>query len=371
MKSAESVIREIAVLADVQINGNRDWDIQVHNTQFYGRMLRDGSIAFGETYMDGWWDVKRIDDLMFRLLRADLEHRISPFKVIIPVLKSKLINLQSPRRAFRVGEHHYDLGNDLYQAMLDKRLTYTCGYWKAADDLDTAQEAKLDLVCRKIGLASGMTVLDIGCGWGSFAKYAAEKYGATVTGVTVSKEQIELGNTLCNSLPVELRLQDYRDVRGRFDRVVSLGMFEHVGVKNYRTYMKTVNRCLADDGIFLLHTIGVDLPKKAVDPWIDKYIFPGAALPTEVQINRAAESLFIMEDWHNFGAYYDPTAMAWMANIDRHWDGLDRNKYDERFYRMWKFFLLCNAGSFRVRRSQVWQIVYTKRGQIGGYESVR
>lgn len=370
MKKSESVVREIAALADVQINGDRDWDIQVHNARFYERMLRDGSIALGESYVDGWWDVEHIDDLIFRLLRANLEYRISPFKVVFPVIKSKLINLQSHRRAFHVGEYHYDLGNDLYQAMLDKRLTYTCGYWRDADDLDAAQEAKLDLVCRKIGLAPHMTVLDIGCGWGSFAKFAAEKYGATVTGVTVSKEQVELGSELCDGLPVELRLEDYRDVKGRYDRIVSLGMFEHVGPKNYSKFMNIVNTCLADDGVFLLHTIGVDLPKKAVDPWIHKYIFPGAALPTEAQIIRAVESLFIMEDWHNFGSYYDPTLMAWMANVDRHWPELNR-KYGERFYRMWKFFLLCNAGSFRARRSQVWQIVFTKRGKIGGYRSVR
>jgi len=371
MRNEEGLIRDLAAVADVAINGDRPWDIRVHDARLYSRLLQGGPLALGESYMDQWWDTEALDDLFFRLIRADLEHRVRPFKLTLPVLKARLFNLQHSSRAFRIGEHHYDLGNDLYRAMLDKRMTYTCGYWKDAEDLDRAQEAKLDLVCRKIGLEPGMSVLDIGCGWGSFARYAAERYGVSVTGITVSREQVALGRELCEGLPIEIRLQDYRDLEGTFDRVVSLGMFEHVGVKNYRTYMEIVRRCLAGDGIFLLHTVGANSPRYSMHLWTDKYIFPDHVLPSVTQIARAAEGLFVMEDWHNFGTHYDRTLLAWMANFDRHWDSLDRDKYDNRFYRMWRYFLESTAGAFRARRNQLWQIVFSRQGRPGSCESIR
>ena len=162
-----------------------------------------------------------------KVLRADIESQIQPLKMIIPVAKAWVLNRQSRTKAFQIGEKHYDIGNDLYTRMLDKRLTYTCGYWRDAKTLDDAQEAKLDLICRKIGLKAGQTVLDIGCGWGSFAGYAAEKYGAKVTGITVSKEQIALATEKYKDFDVEFRYQDYRDVSEKFDHIVSVGMFEH------------------------------------------------------------------------------------------------------------------------------------------------
>ena len=263
--------------------------------------------------------------------------------------------------AFEVGERHYDLGNDLYQAMLDKRMNYTCGYWKDAATLDEAQEAKLDLVCRKIGLQPGMRVLELGCGWGSFAKYAAEKYGAEVLGVTVSKEQVALGMEQCQGLPVELRLQDYREVEGTYDAVISIGVMEHVGYKNYRTYMQVVDRCLKEDGIAFVHTIGGNRSATSSDPWTNKYIFPNGMLPSIAQLGAAMEGLFVMEDWHNFGPHYDRTLMAWHANFEAAWPELKAN-YDERFYRMWRYYLLSCAGGFRSRNNQLWQIVMTRTG---------
>jgi cyclopropane-fatty-acyl-phospholipid synthase len=277
-------------------------------------------------------------------------------------LKAKLFNLQKPGRAYQVGEEHYDIGNDLYTAMLDKRMLYTCGYWAAADNLDAAQEAKLDLVCRKINLEPGMTVLDLGCGYGSFAKYAAERYGARVTGVTVSKDQVELGAVLCRGLPVELRLEDYRQVTGEYDRVISIGILEHIGYKNYRTYMQKVDECLKADGIAFVHTIGNNVSSITSNPWITKYIFPNGMLPSIAQIARAMEGLFVMEDWHNFGQHYDKTLMAWHANFEAAWPEL-KDKYDERFYRMFRFYLLSCAGAFRARNIQLWQIVLTKPGR--------
>jgi cyclopropane-fatty-acyl-phospholipid synthase len=254
--------------------------------------------------------------------------------------------------------------------MLDKRKAYTCGYWKNARNLDEAQEAKLDLVCRKLNLKPGQKILDIGCGWGCFAKFAAEKYGVSVTGVTVSKEQINLGRKLCAGLPVEMLLQDYRDIKGIFDHIVSIGMFEAVGYKNYRSFMKLVSDHLKDNGLFLLHTIGTNVSAKTTDKWIDKYIFPNGMMPSIQQIGAAIEKIFIMEDLHNFGTYYDKTLMAWFENFDNNWSKL-KPKFDERFYRMWKYYLLMCAGSFRARANQLWQIVLSKKSINDGYLSVR
>ncbi len=368
--NAKSKVREILAIAGITLNGSRSWDVRVHDERFYQRVLADGSLGLGEAYMDGWWDCKKLDEFFCHILRADLAYKIKPLGMLFSVLKSKMFNLQRKSKAFVIGEKHYDIGNDLYKNMLDKRMAYTCGYWKNAKSLDAAQEAKLDLVCKKLGLRAGDRVLDIGCGWGSFAKYAAEKYKARVVGITVSKEQVKLGRQLCKGLPVEIRLQDYRDVDEKFDHIVSLGMFEHVGVKNYRAYMEVASRCLKDDGLFLLHTIGSSTPSAVVDPWIAKYIFPLGQLPSVKQIAAAIEGVFVMEDWHNFSAYYDLTLQAWFNNFDTRWDTIKAN-YSERFYRMWKYYLLSCAGAFRARYNQLWQIVLSKKGVIGGYQSLR
>lgn len=370
------VIEKLLAGADIQIGGSRPWDLRVHDKRFYARVLRQGSLGLGESYMDGWWDCDAVDEFLARIFQADIPSRVRRNPVFTFLfLRSFFSNAGRKSRAFEIGRRHYDIGNDLYRAMLDSRMTYTCGYWRPPTGsrprtLDDAQDAKLDLVCRKIGLKKGDHVLDIGCGWGSFAKYAAEIYGARVTGITVSREQVELGAKRCAGLPVELRLQDYRDVRGEFDHVISLGMFEHVGCKNYRGYMKIARRCLKDGGLFLLHTIGGNRSVRHTDPWIDKYIFPGSMLPSARQIAEAAEGLFIMEDWHNFGADYDTTLMAWFANFDAGWPQL-QDRYGDRFYRMWKFYLLSCAGSFRARKNQLWQIVFSRCGVPGGYRPIR
>ena len=361
-QKSETLIRELLESADVQINGNRPWDIQVHDPRLYDRILREVQLGFGEAYMDGWWDCQALDQLVDRVLRANLDTQIKGnLSLLLFAIRTRFLNLQSVSKAFEVGQRHYDLGNDLYRAMLDKRLNYTCGYWKNAKNLDDAQEAKLDLVCKKIGLKEGMKVLELGCGWGSFAKYAAEKYGAHVLGVTVSKEQVALGMERCQGLPVELRLQDYREVEGKYDAVISIGIMEHVGYKNYQTYMDVVNRCLKEDGIAFVHTIGGNQSARSTDAWTDKYIFPNGMIPSIAQLGKAMERNFVMEDWHNFGPYYDKTLMAWYANFEKAWPQL-KNKYDERFYRMWRYYLLGSAGSFRARHLQLWQFVMTHRG---------
>lgn len=365
----QSKVAEIFSHADVKIGGARSWDIHLTNDQFYSRVLSQGSLGLGESYMDGHWDVERLDEFICKVVVARLERHAHSIKLLIPVVKSALLNLQTRARASQVAERHYDLGNEFFRHMLDKRLVYTCGYWKVASTLDEAQEAKLNLVCQKIGLKSGMRILDIGCGWGSFAKFAAEVYGAKVVGITVSRNQLEFAREHTQGLPVEIRLQDYREVNEKFDHIVSLGMFEHVGHKNHRTYMQVVSSCLKDEGLFLLHTIGDNITTINTDPWITKYIFPNGDLPSLRQITRAIEELFIVEDMHNFGVDYDKTLMAWFNNFDQAWPAL-KDEYGERFYRMWKFYLLSCAGAFRARKLQLWQIVLTKTGIIGGYQRI-
>lgn len=368
----KNLAAEILKIAGIEINGKNPWDIQIYNDEFYKRAITEGELGLGESYMDCWWDAEKVDQLICKILRANLDEKIKlKFSILLRLLIPRLFNLQSKRKAFIIGEKHYDLGNDIFQNMLDKRMNYSCGYWKNASSLDEAQENKLELICNKIQLKPGMRVLDIGCGWSAFGKYASEKYNVEVVGITVSKEQVELGKKLCTGLPVEIRLMDYRDLNDKYDRIISVGMFEHVGYKNYRRFFEIANKCLKDDGLFLLHTIGCNKSEAALDIWTEKYIFPNGLLPSTAQIGKAFENLFVMEDWHSFGSDYDKTLMAWYDNFDKNWNKL-KNKYSERFYRMWKYFLLSAAGSFRSRRrSQLWQIVLSKNGIPGGYQLIR
>ncbi len=368
---AKTAVEQILSLAGIKINGNNPRDIRVNNSEFYRRVLSQQSLGLGESYMDGWWDCAKLDEFFQYVLLAKIDSRIkNNWKLLFRIFAVKVFNLQSVRRAFQIGERHYDLGNDLFRNMLDKRMVYSCGYWRDAKTLDQAQEDKLELVCHKLWLQPGMNILDIGCGWGSLARYAADKYKVSVTGITVSKEQVDVGRKICDGLPVEIKLQDYRDVAGKYDRIVSLGMIEHVGYKNYRTYFEVANRCLKDNGLFLLHTIGGNKSVDSTDPWLSKYIFPNSMLPSVRQIGKSVEGLFVMEDWHNFSADYDKTLIAWYQNFENNWDKIKSN-YDDRFFRLWKYYLLSCAGAFRAIKNQLWQIVLSKAGVPGGYQSIR
>ncbi len=363
---ARTIVERLLSEADVTVDGAAPWDMAVRDDRLFQRVLRGGSLGLGESYVDGWWDCERLDEFFHRVLRARLDRRVFGIRDVFAALPAWLVNLQSPRRAHQIGKTHYDIGNRLYRCMLDARMIYSCGYWRNASTLDEAQEAKLDLVCRKLGLAPGMRVADIGCGWGGTARFAAERYGAEVTGITVSQEQAVLAAESCAGFPVRIALQDYRDLDGKFDRVLSIGMFEHVGSRNYRTFMRVVRRCLADDGVFLLHTIAANVSTRSGDPWIERYIFPNSMLPSMRQIAQSAEGLFVLEDVHGFGADYDKTLRCWFANFDEHWPAL-RQEYDDRFYRLWKYYLLCCAGAFRARAIQLYQIVFSPKGIPGGW----
>ena len=318
----EKAVENILSPAGIAINGSRPWDIRVKDRGFFPKVLLHGSLGLGESYMEGDWECEGLDDLVCRMFRTNVVDRVKRAGEVNAWFKSCLLNMQRKGRAFHIGQVHYDIGNDLYEKMLDKRMIYSCAIWDGATDLDEAQEIKLDLVCRKLGLAPGMKLLDIGCGWGGLAQFAAERYGVSVTGITVSRRQAELARERCKNLPVEIVLQDYRSLTGKFDRVVSVGMLEHVGYKNYLTYMRKVRELIGDDGLFLLHTIGNNRSVRCTDPWIDRYIFPDSVIPSIRQISKAAEDLWVMEDWHNFGPDYDCTLMAWKANFDAAWPRL-------------------------------------------------
>lgn len=367
----EVIICDLLRQAGICVDGTEPWDIQVQDPRFYSMVLRYGSLGLGESYMTGLWSAKNTDMTLYKLLSADLETKFSNnLKLMFYPLWGLFSNAQSLKRVRRDVPRHYDLGNDLFEAMLDKRMVYSCAYWQDSQTLDEAQESKLDLICRKLQLQPGQRLLDIGCGWGGLAGYAAQKYGVKVVGITLSAEQAHLAQERYAHLPVTIRVQDYRTLSGQFDRVVSVGMIEHVGYKNYHSYMETVDQVLKDDGLFLLHCIGSNTSVNHTDPWIDKYIFKNGMMPSMQQIAGAVENLFVMEDWHNFGSYYDQTLMEWHRRFKQAWPTL-KAKYGDTFYRMWEYYLCCSAASFRAKKNQLWQIVFSKPDNHITYIPVR
>jgi cyclopropane-fatty-acyl-phospholipid synthase len=374
----EEKIRELLSLADVQIHGSRPWDIQVHDQRFYRRALTEGAMGLGESYMDGWWDCEHLDQFFYKVLSSHLEKRVrlAPTVILANVI-SRIKNLQTRAGSKKIARQHYDRSPELYMSFLDPYNQYTCGYFKNTDNLDKAQEQKLDLICRKLNISSNDKVLDVGCGWGGFAKFAAEQYDCNVTGISISQRQVEFASDFCKSLPVTILKMDYRDLmrpehKHHFDKILICGMIEHVGYKNYRKLMKVVEYCLKDDGLFLLQTIGGNISTTAMDtnPWMAKYIFPNSMLPSFKQLSVAVEGFFVVEDVHNFRAHYDKTLMAWAHNFEKNWPQI-QSRYDKRFYRMWRYYLLACAGGFRAHDTHLWQIVFSRNGVEGGYESIR
>jgi cyclopropane-fatty-acyl-phospholipid synthase len=365
MPTAENVMANLLASADIRIEGTRPWDIQVHDRRFFNRVLASGTLGFGESYMDGWWDCDALDEMCCRAIQAGLENR---FALRLPnlwaLLTALVANQQTVRRSRKVSRVHYDLSNDFFEAMLDPNMQYSCALFAEGDDLASAQLRKLDWICERLRLRPGLRLLDIGCGWGGLARHAASYYGCHVVGITISQEQFRYAQRWCHGLDVQIRLRDYREVTERFDRVVSVGMVEHVGYKNYRAYMRSVARSLGEDGLFLCQGICGNASRFHADPWVKRYIFPNSMLPSLAQLTRAAESLFIVEDIGNIGPNYDPTLLAWEENFRRAWPGF-ANRYGERFRRMWRFYLLSSAGAFRARSLQVFSILLSKEDTAG------
>jgi len=357
--------------AGIQLNGPNAWDIEVHDNALFPRLVRDGTLGLGEAYMDGWWDCSALDEMIDRAFRAGLEDKVrNNFRFLLYLLGCRLLNRQSRTRAFQVGEQHYDIGNNVFESMLDPYMNYSCGYWDSAGNLEQAQIAKMRMICAKLKLEPGMQVLDLGCGWGGLSRWMAERHGVDVTGVTVSKEQAQLARERCVGLPVTIEVRDYRELDGEFDRIVSVGMFEHVGQRNYRTFFQKTCSLLKSESLFLLHTIGASRGGFATDRWIEKYIFPNGVLPPAQILAERASAFFTIEDWHNFGADYDPTLMAWHKKFNAAWPQL-KTQYGERFKRMFNYYLLVCAGSFRSRENHLWQVILAKGRLAGGYRAPR
>jgi cyclopropane-fatty-acyl-phospholipid synthase len=252
-------------------------------------------------------------------------------------------------------------------------MQYTCAYWKGAHNLDEAQENKLHLICRKLHLKPGMRVLELGGGFFGLARFMAAEYGCEVVSYNISREQVKFGRELCAGLPVRIEEKDYREAvheKEPFDRAAAVGLCEHIGPKNYRPFLELVRSKLKNGSLFLLHTIGGNRSLNSTDPWTDKYIFPHGVVPSAAQLGQAFEDLWVVEDWHNFGPDYDRTLMAWWKNFSTHYCTLDKQRYDQRFFRMWKLYLMMSAGAFRSRRLQLWQIVLSFGG-APAYEAVR
>jgi cyclopropane-fatty-acyl-phospholipid synthase len=373
--------RVVALLAraDVRVDGDRPWDLHVHDDRFYARALAEGALGIGESYMDGWWDCDQLDEMFHRVLAARLERELRrDWRTLAHLAMSRLVNLQTRKRARRVAHEHYDLGTDLYMSFLDPYNQYTCAYFRGTDDLNRAQEQKLELICHKLHLSADDHVLDIGCGWGGFARFAAERYGCRVTGVTISSVQAEHARDFCQGLDVEIVESDYRDLPGRMtargvSKALVCGMIEHVGYRNYRSLMEVAAQCLPDGGLFLLHTIGGQTTSTTMrrNRWLARYIFPVGMLPSLKQLTSAAEGRLVMEDLHAFGPrHYEKTLLAWYENFERNWHTIGA-RYGDRFFRMWRFYLLSLAGSFRADKQYLWQIIFSKNGVGGEYEAVR
>lgn len=372
----QKILEKYAAGTNIEFNGDKPFDPQIHDNSFYAMVVRHGSIGLGEAYMQKKWDCANLDEFFSVLLTKDCKNISNSTKSKTSKIKDwllpKIMNLQSAKRSYIVGEQHYDIGNDLYTLMLDETMAYSCGYWRNATNLHQAQVAKLELICQKLKLKPNSHILEIGCGWGSFAEHAARLHKAKVTGITISKEQQKLAQERCKNLDVTIILEDYRSLTEHYDNIVSIGMFEHVGHKNYKTYFEVAHRLIADDGIFLLHTIGNNNNTSGTDPWINKYIFPNGEIPSLEQISAACNDYFVIEDVHNFGMDYDKTLMAWFENFHNNWDKLKGSKYDETFYRMWEYYLKSCAGAFRSRNLQLFQIVLRKKNQrLTPYNSIR
>lgn len=375
--SARQKITDLLRHAQIDVGGSRPWDMQVHDPRLFDRILAHGSLGAGEAFMDGWWGAERLDELFNKLLRAQLDRHIRSPALLGQVILSRLGNLQSRRRSTRVAVQHYDLSNRLYQAMLGPTMQYTCAYYGpdgAECSLDEAQRAKLSLIARKLHLEPGMRILELGGGFGELARYLAEEHGCAVVSYNISARQVEFARERCQGLPVEIRQQDYREaahLKEPFDRVVSVGLMEHVGPKNYRGFFELAQARLKDGGLALIHTIGGNNSRTSADRWIDKYIFPGGVIPSAAQLTSAKEGLLVLEDWHNFGPDYDRTLMAWAANFYAAWPALKESEgLDDRFYRMWRYYLESCAGAFRARGLNLWQMVLS-RGDVDRYVPAR
>jgi cyclopropane-fatty-acyl-phospholipid synthase len=331
-------------------------------------VLFDPELKLGEAYMDGTLVVDQgsIADVIAILLRQEQTASWALPRRIVRFLLRRLQQFNPPSRARSNVAHHYDLDGRLYSLFLDGDQQYSCAYFESRNQsLDDAQLAKKRHLAAKLSVAPGASVLDIGCGWGGLALYLAEIAGAKVTGITLSQEQYKRAQDRAtergHSRDATFRLIDYRDVEGRFDRIVSVGMFEHVGVGFYDIFFRKCEELLADDGIALLHAIGRSGTPGITNPWIAKYIFPGGYIPALSEVLPAVErARLVVTDVEILQLHYAETLKAWRERFLAHRDEVLR-LYDQRFVRMWEFYLACSEMAFREGDLMVFQIQMARR----------
>ena len=368
--SSREVAARILEAAGIPLNSSEPWSIQVHNEKMWDRVISQQQLGFAESYMDGWWDCQALDVMITKLLSINVLKLLRPSPALaLHVARSYLLNNQTKQKAAQNAKHHYNIGNDLYSRMLDEEMAYSCAYWSKAETLNQAQIDKFDLICRKLELQPGMRLLDIGSGWGGFLRHAVKNYGVQATGISPADNQINLAIEKSAGLGITFIQQDYRDLKGQFDRIVSIGMMEHVGPKNYMTFFQKCDELLAPGGRMLHHTIVSNITKQVTDPFFDRYIFPGGVLPSLAQISSATENGFVIEDVQNLGPDYDRTLLEWHKNISAKWQEIPQ--YDPHFQRMWNYYLLASAAGFRAGDLQLMQCVFHRVGPRATYIAAR
>jgi cyclopropane-fatty-acyl-phospholipid synthase len=357
---ARPLVAAVLRTAGIHLGGDQPWDVQVTDPRFYSSVLLRGSLGFGESYMRGWWHVEDLEEVAYRLSRAGLHwvaRALPPH--LVALAAASFSNRQTRTDSVNLVDRHYNLGNDLFRGFLGRSMVYSCAYFDDTESLDRAQELKLDLICRRLGLKAGERLLDIGGGWGEFARHAALHYGCHVTSINIADEQIRHARERCAGLPVEIVKCDYRDLRGSFDKVAVIAMLTHVGHSNYRRFMTIVHDCLATGGRVLVETLGSRISKVNCEPWTNRYIFPGGVVPSLRQIDRAADGLLARTEVTEFGHHYVPTLRSWNANLHASWPQL-AGRYPETTRLMLGYFFLTVAGAFRAGHLKYWHVQLQK-----------
>lgn len=323
-----------------------------HQSATPGRIVRNPAFALGETYMDGEWSAGPGElPTLLKILMRNFSAYAQPLRGARALVGRLLNQWNHVRRSYRNVAHHYDLDEWLFRRFLDRDLHYSCAYFRTPDtDLDAAQQAKCEHLMHKLALKPNQHVLDIGSGWGSLALYLAEHAGVRVTGITLSAEQLRVAQARARERGLSERVQflreDYREHRGLYDRIVSVGMFEHVGVPQYRTFFARLTRLLKDDGVAVLHTIGRLSPPSHTNPWIRRYIFPGGYIPALSEVARHIErARLVLGDLEILRLHYGYTLAAWQRRFQQHRAEVVA-RLGERFARMWEFYLAACEAAF-------------------------
>lgn len=372
--NAEKAVRKIVELGGIP---ETVFDhVKVLDESAWFDIITKGNLGIAEGYMHGKIEVDPLP--FFRTIMngtsvgtrrkegSDYLGLVMQVLSLPTMLMGRFVNMQSRELSTRVTKQHYDAGNDLYEVMLGPTMAYTCGYWKGAKNLEEAQKNKFDLILRKLQLKPGMKVADLGCGWGTAAAYMHEHGKADVTAVSLSEQQVKWAKDHLEKPGLKYIWSDYRDIcddpkqAGTFDRIYSIGMLEHVGYKNYEPFFSCVKRLLKPDGLAVVHTIGEPDFVPASDPFLDKYIFPGAVIPALSALTPAFENHFILEDFHNFGYDYALTLAAWSDNAKAFFKK-NPTAYTPEFQRMWDYYLRMCEALFELRINQLWHFVLSPR----------